>query len=110
MGQGCVVDVVDVAAGVEVDPSLLAPQRGGGAGGGAGIDEVTEVQRSRQGAALDEADAVRAGGDAVCRAGEVVDSGRVSAAGENGGLLIGAAGGHDLAVAAGTRGDECGDR
>ena len=70
MCQGGVVDVVDVAAGVEVDPAVLAPQHRGGAGGAARVDEVAEIQRGGDVGVLDEVDAVMAGGDAVCGAGQ----------------------------------------
>ena len=69
--EGGVADVVDVAAGVEVDPAMLAPQHRGGAGCAARIDEVAEIHRGGDVGVFDEVDAVMAGGDAVCGAGQV---------------------------------------
>ena len=66
--------MLDAAAGVEVDPAVLAPQHGGGAGAAARVDEVAQVQRGGHVGVFDEVDAVVAGGDARrrgCPAGAV---------------------------------------
>ena len=60
MGHCWVVGGVDAPAGVEEDPPVLAPQHRGGTGGGAWVDEVSEVKRGGDVAVLDELDAVAA--------------------------------------------------
>ena len=100
--------VVDAAADVKVDPAVLAPQHAA-CRWAAGVDEVAQIQGGGDVGVLDEVKAVAAGSDAV--GGAAKWSGvSPAAAAEDGGLLVGAGGGHDLAVTAGAGGDLCGDR
>ena len=108
VGHCWVVGGVDAPAGVEEDPPVLAPQHRGGAGGGAWVDEVSEVERGGDVAVLDDLDAVAARRNRVGRASE--GSGVCPApAREDGGLAVCAGGSHDFAVTASAGGDLCCD-
>lgn len=65
MGHGEVSGVVQVAVGVEEDPPVLAPQHRCRAGGGAWVDEVTQVECGGYVGVFDEVNAVAAGRDRV---------------------------------------------